>query len=59
MRTTITLALLVTILLIGLPVPFCTAAETAEPRVSVDISGHPYKGPLNAPVTVVVFSDYL
>jgi protein-disulfide isomerase len=35
-----------------------TAAE-AEPRVAVDISGHPFKGPVNAPVTVVVFSDYL
>jgi len=36
-----------------------TAAEQAEPRVTIDISGHPFKGPANAPVTVVVFSDYL
>lgn len=36
-----------------------TAAEQTEPRVSIDISGHPYRGPANAPVTVVVFSDYL
>lgn len=35
------------------------AAEQAQPRVAVDISGHPYRGPVNAPVTVVVFSDYL
>lgn len=35
------------------------AAEQAEPRVTIDISGHPFKGPANAPVTVVVFSDYL
>jgi protein-disulfide isomerase len=35
------------------------AAAEAEPRVAVDISGHPFKGPVNAPVTVVVFSDYL
>ncbi|GFE57984.1 hypothetical protein [Geobacter sp. AOG1] len=36
-----------------------TAAEQVVPRVSIDISGHPFKGPANAPVTVVVFSDYL
>jgi len=35
------------------------AVEQAEPRVTIDISGHPFKGPANAPVTVVVFSDYL
>ena len=35
------------------------AAEQEEPRVTIDISGHPSKGPENAPVTVVVFSDYL
>jgi len=35
------------------------AAEQAEPRVTLDISGHPFKGPANAPVTLVVFSDYL
>ena len=34
-------------------------AEQAEPRVTIDISGHPFKGPANAPITVVVFSDYL
>ena len=33
-------------------------AEQAEPRATIDISGHPYKGPANAPVTVVVFFDY-
>jgi protein-disulfide isomerase len=36
-----------------------TAAEKAEPRVTIDLSGHPIKGPATAPVTVVVFSDYL
>jgi len=35
------------------------AAEPAEARVSIDIAGHPFRGPVNAPVTVVVFSDYL
>jgi protein-disulfide isomerase len=35
------------------------AAEQADPRVTLDIAGHPYAGPANAPVTVVVFSDYL
>ena len=35
------------------------AVEQAEPRVKIDISGHPFKGPVNAPVSVVVFSDYL
>lgn len=35
------------------------AAEPSPQRVSLDISGHPYKGPSNAPVTLVVFSDYL
>ena len=35
------------------------AAGPAEPRVNIDISGHPFQGPVNAPVTVVVFSDYL
>ena len=35
------------------------AAQQVEPRVSIDISGHPIMGPVNAPVTVVVFSDYL
>jgi hypothetical protein len=35
------------------------AAESAEPRATIDISGHPFKGAVNAPVTVVVFSDYL
>jgi len=59
MRPTITLALLAVLLIIGLPVQFCTAAETAEPRASIDISGHPFKGPADAPVTLVVFSDYL
>lgn len=29
------------------------------PRASIDISKHPYKGPANAAVVMVVFSDYL
>ena len=36
-----------------------TAAEQAAPRVAIDISSHPFRGPVNAPITVVVFSDYL
>lgn len=35
------------------------AAEQPEPRAAIDISGHPFTGPESAPVTVVVFSDYL
>lgn len=35
------------------------AVEQPEPRATIDISGHPFTGPENAPVTVVVFSDYL
>lgn len=34
------------------------AADQAGPRATLDLSGHPFKGPANAPVTVVVFSDY-
>ena len=35
------------------------AAEQAGPRATIDISQHPFRGPANAPVTVVAFSDYL
>lgn len=38
---------------------WCHAAEQAEPRVTIDLSGHPVRGAVDAPVTVVVFSDYL
>jgi len=31
----------------------------AEERQVIDITGHPVKGPVNASVTVIVFSDYL
>jgi len=48
-------ALLITVLFTAVGM----AAETVEPRVTIDIAGHPFKGPVNAPVTVVVFSDYL
>jgi len=34
-------------------------AVAAEERQVIDISGHPVKGPANAIVTVIVFSDYL
>ena len=50
------LAAILTTLLFAAP---GAAAGQAEPRVSIDISGHPFKGPANAPITVVVFSDYL
>lgn len=36
-----------------------TAAEKPEPRVAIDITGLPFAGLANAPVTLVVFSDYL
>jgi len=29
-----------------------------EPVFPIDISGHPFKGPANAPVTIAVFDDY-
>jgi hypothetical protein len=29
-----------------------------EPIQEIDISGHPFKGPSDAPVTVAVFDDY-
>lgn len=35
------------------------AAAQPEPRAAIDISNHPFTGPESAPVTVVVFSDYL
>jgi hypothetical protein len=34
-------------------------AGQEAPRASIDIGNHPYKGPANAPVVRVVFSDYL
>jgi protein-disulfide isomerase len=34
-------------------------AVAAEERQVIDITGHPVKGTANAPVTVIVFSDYL
>jgi protein-disulfide isomerase len=48
-------AILISISFAGLS----AAAEQGEPRATIDISGHPFKGPANAPVTLVVFSDYL
>ena len=50
---------LATALFIALCAALGMAAEQAEARVAIDISGHPFTGPANAPVTVVVFSDYL
>jgi len=29
-----------------------------EPVFSIDISGHPFKGPADAPVTIALFDDY-
>ena len=55
-----TLILAVAVILTIMPfAALGTAAEQAEPRVPIDISGHPFKGPATAPITVVVFSDYL
>ena len=49
---------LAAILIVILFAALGAAAEQAEPRATIDISGHPFKGPANAPVTVVVFFDY-
>ena len=38
---------------------FGSIAFAADERPAIDISGHPIKGPANALVTVIVFSDYL
>jgi hypothetical protein len=46
-------------LAIVLHAPLGAAAAQVEPGATIDISGHPFKGPANAPITVVVFSDYL
>lgn len=37
---------------------FGSIAVAAEVRPSIDISGHPTKGPANAAVTIAVYSDY-
>ena len=36
-----------------------TNSFAAEERQVIDITGHPVKGPANASVTVIVYSDYL
>jgi protein-disulfide isomerase len=36
-----------------------TTALAVEVRQVIDITGHPVRGPANAPVTVIVYSDYL
>jgi protein-disulfide isomerase len=59
MRKSVIRALSAVILTVLFSVAVSWAAEPAEPRVPVDISGHPFKGPADAPVVVVVFSDYL
>ena len=50
------LAAIMTVVL--LPAVGMTTEQT-EPRVNIDIAGHPYTGLVNAPITLVVFSDYL
>jgi hypothetical protein len=47
-----------TLIFLSLPF-FAAAAELAEPPVSIDVSGHPFRGPADAPVTIVDFFDYL
>ncbi|MBI1921973.1 MAG: hypothetical protein HYS23_12930 [Geobacter sp.] len=37
----------------------CLAADQPEAVKNLDISGLPFLGPENAPVTIVVFTDYL
>jgi protein-disulfide isomerase len=52
-----TLSLLLGLLMVSVP-----GLATEQPhgaRQEIDISGHPFLGPAAAPVTVVVFSDYL
>lgn len=34
-------------------------AGQETPRAALDIANHPFKGPENAPVVMVAFSDYL
>lgn len=58
MKRTITQALAAIMTVILLPAMGMTAEQT-EPRVNIDIAGHPYTGLANAPITLVVFSDYL
>ena len=50
---------LVALLIVVVSAALSMAGEPAKTRVSVDISNHPFKGPVNAPVVMVVFSDYL
>mgnify|MGYP001164651741 CR=1 FL=1 len=58
MKRIIIQALKVIMIVFLLPAVGITAEQT-EPRVNIDIAGHPYAGLANAPITLVVFSDYL
>jgi hypothetical protein len=58
MKKTLIQALLATLIIL-LCAAWGKAVEQPESRAAIDTSGHPFTGPGNAPVTVVVFSDYL
>lgn len=46
-------------LMIFLCAAWGVAVEQSESRAVIDVSSHPFTGVEHAPVTVVVFSDYL
>ncbi|MFA7403613.1 MAG: hypothetical protein WC007_06445 [Pelobacteraceae bacterium] len=58
MKKTLIQTLLATLIIL-LCAAWGMAVEQPEPRAAIDTAGHPFTGPRNAPVTVVVFSDYL
>lgn len=58
MKRTIIQALAAIMTVVFLPAVGMTAEQT-EPRVNINIAGHPYMGLAIAPITLVVFSDYL
>ncbi|HJV33757.1 hypothetical protein [Geomonas sp.] len=53
------ISLIPAILIAIVTLTWTAAVAKAEPRVNVNLSGHPIRGAANAPVTIVVFSDYL
>lgn len=58
MRRTVRSAVALTLIFLSLPL-VGAAAELTVPPVAIDLSGHPFRGPADAPVTIVDFFDYL
>lgn len=52
------LLLLLSVTFMGQVAGLESIAVAAEERQMIDISGHPFKGPSNAAVTITVYSDY-